>query len=68
MDYRDILDINKTNGASWERAFDRFVSIEMMEAIGREYLEVYWSIVDRVLKEKDAVGVVQVITIPEARA
>lgn len=38
----------------------------MIEAVGKEFLEVYWGVVDKVLKKKDAVGVVQVITIPEA--
>ena len=59
MDYRDIP-------REWDGQFDRFVSIEVIEAIGRQFLDVYWRIVDRVLKKKNAVGVVQVITIPEA--
>ena len=59
MDYRDIP-------REWDGQFDRFVSIEMIEAIGRQFLDVYWRIVDRALKKKNAVGVVQVITIPEA--
>jgi len=58
MDYRNMP-------SEWENAFDRFVSIEMIEAVGKEYLETYWGVVDWALKKKGAVGVVQVITMPE---
>ncbi|KAG6853950.1 hypothetical protein C0991_012274 [Blastosporella zonata] len=60
MDYRDMP-------RGWEGAFDRVVSIEMIEAVGAEFLEKYWQIVDWALKKKNGVGVVQVISIPEAR-
>ncbi|KAF8588585.1 CFS1-like protein [Ramaria rubella] len=60
MDYRDMP-------REWEGAFDRFVSIEMIEAVGREFLETYWGVVDWALKRKGGVGVVQGITIPEPR-
>ncbi|KAF9071211.1 S-adenosyl-L-methionine-dependent methyltransferase [Rhodocollybia butyracea] len=60
MDYRDMP-------KEWEGSFDRMVSVEMIEAVGREFLETYWRQVDWALKDKNAVGVVQVITIPEAR-
>ncbi|KIK57142.1 hypothetical protein GYMLUDRAFT_46375 [Collybiopsis luxurians FD-317 M1] len=60
MDYRDMP-------GDWESKFDRLVSVEMIEAVGREFLETYWQKVNWALKKKDAVGVVQVITIPEAR-
>jgi cyclopropane-fatty-acyl-phospholipid synthase len=60
MDYRDMP-------AAWAGAFDRFVSVEMVEAVGREFLETYWGVVDWALKRKGGVGVVQVITIPEPR-
>lgn len=39
----------------------------MIEAVGREFLNEYWSIVERCMKARDSVGVVQVITIPEPR-
>jgi cyclopropane-fatty-acyl-phospholipid synthase len=58
MDYRNMP-------YEWEGAFDRLVSIEMIEAVGKEFLKKYWSVVDWALKTKGAVGVVQVITIPE---
>lgn len=60
MDYRNTP-------KDWEGTFDRFISIEMIEAVGREFLEVYWGVVDKLLKPTKSVGVVQVITIPEAR-
>lgn len=63
MDYRAMP-------AEWEGAFDRVVSVEMLEAVGVEFLEEYWRVVDWALKKGvgvDAVGVVQCITIPEAR-
>ncbi|KAG8731927.1 hypothetical protein FRC10_001359 [Ceratobasidium sp. 414] len=58
MDYRSIPD-------SWNALFDRFVSVEMIEAVGLEFLPTYWGVVERCMKPRDAVGVVQVITIPE---
>lgn len=58
MDYRNMP-------KEWEGKFDRFVSVEMIEAVGREFLETYWGVVDWALKKKGGVGVVQVITIPE---
>lgn len=58
MDYRAMPE-------EWEGAFDRFISVEMIEAVGREYLEKYWEVVDWAVKKVGGVGVVQVITIPE---
>jgi cyclopropane-fatty-acyl-phospholipid synthase len=58
MDYRDMP-------ADWEGVFDRVVSIEMIEAVGAEFLEKYWNVVDWAMKKKGGIGVVQVITIPE---
>ena len=63
MDYRAMP-------SEWAGAFDRVVSVEMLEAVGVEFLEEYWRVVDWALKSgvgADAVGVVQCITIPEAR-
>ena len=50
----------------WAGRFSRFVSVEMIEAVGKEFLEEYWRVVDWAMKKEGAVGVVQVITIPEA--
>jgi len=61
MDYRNMP-------AEWEGCFARFVSVEMIEAVGRNFLEDFWRIADWALQKKGAVGVVQVITMPEASA
>ncbi|KAI0667642.1 cyclopropane-fatty-acyl-phospholipid synthase [Trametes maxima] len=60
LDYRDMP-------AEWEGAFDRVISVEMVEAVGREYMETYWAKIDWALNKETGVGVVQGITIPEAR-
>ncbi len=61
MDYRDFP-------ASWTDSFDRVCSIEMLEAVGIEFLPIYFSCVDRVLKRQGGVAVFQCITMPESRA
>jgi len=61
MDYREI-----TNNLKWKNYFDRFISIEMMEHVGKDFFEEYWRCVDWALKEDDGVGCVQVITLPES--
>lgn len=48
------------------RQYDRIVSVEMMEAVGHEYLTSFFEKVDLALKD-DGVVVVQVITTPEER-
>lgn len=60
MDYRSMPE-------SWKGSFDRFVSIEMMEAVGREYMDTFWEKVNWAMTSKSVVGVVQCITLPEAR-
>ena len=60
MDYRSMPE-------SWKASFDRLVSIEMMEAVGREYMNTFWKQMNWAMKPKSAVGVVQCITLPEAR-
>jgi len=59
MDYRNMP-------KEWAGRFARFVSIEMIEAVGKEFLEEYWRVVDWAMEKDGAVGVVQVITLPEA--
>ena len=61
MDYRSMPE-------SWKGSFDRLVSVEMMEAVGREYMDTFWERMTWAMKPKSAVGVVQCITLPEARA
>lgn len=60
MDYRSMPE-------SWKGSFDRVVSIEMMEAVGREYMDTFWGQMNWAMKPQNAVGVVQCITLPEAR-
>ncbi|KAI0044109.1 cyclopropane-fatty-acyl-phospholipid synthase [Auriscalpium vulgare] len=60
MDYREMPE-------EWNGAFDRVVSVEMIENVGEENLGEFWRMLDRVMKRKDAAGAVQSITIPEAR-
>jgi len=47
--------------------YDKVVSIEMLEAVGREYLDTYFECVDRLLKPRGGIGVFQCITMPENR-
>ncbi|GAC93935.1 hypothetical protein PHSY_001503 [Pseudozyma hubeiensis SY62] len=61
MDYRDFP-------SSWTDRFDRVCSIEMLEAVGIEFLPTYFKCVDRVLKRQGGVAVFQCITMPESRA
>lgn len=60
MDYRSMPE-------SWKASFDRLVSVEMMEAVGREYMDTFWKQMNWALKPKSGVGVVQCITLPETR-
>jgi len=59
MDYRNLPE-------SWKGAFDRVVSIEMLEAVGKEFIAGYFGVIDSVLKG-NGVAAIQVITIPESR-
>ncbi len=54
-DYRDL-----------QGQYDRIVSIEMLEAVGHDFLGVYFKGCDRLLKP-DGLVVLQVITIPDQR-
>src|SRR5271170_5976437 len=47
--------------------YDKVVSIEMIEAVGKEYLDTYFSKVNGFLKNNGGIGVFQVITMPETR-
>jgi cyclopropane-fatty-acyl-phospholipid synthase len=49
-----------------EGPFDKLISIEMLEAVGREFLGTYFSCVDKLLKKDGGVAVFQCITIPES--
>ena len=47
------------------KKFDKIVSIEMLEAVGEEYLEKYFEVVDCMLKDDGGIAVFQCITMPE---
>ena len=49
-----------------EGPFDKVVSIEMLEAVGREFLVTYFQCVDKLLKRDGGIAAFQCITIPEA--
>lgn len=50
-----------------QRPYDKIVSIEMLEAVGREYLSTYFACIDRLLKKNGGIAVFQCITMPEGR-
>lgn len=58
VDYRDLPAEGKT--------YDRVVSIEMLEAVGEEFLPGYFEAVDRLLAP-DGIAVIQSITVPDDR-
>ncbi|KAI9851844.1 MAG: hypothetical protein M1838_002560 [Thelocarpon superellum] len=50
-----------------ELLYDKVVSIEMLEAVGREFLVTYFECVNRLLKPDGGIAVFQCITMPECR-
>lgn len=60
LDYREIP-------AEFEKAFDAFVSVEMLEHVGSKYYNLYFKLVDFALKSKNAAAVVSASTFPESR-
>ncbi|KAF7313409.1 Cyclopropane-fatty-acyl-phospholipid synthase [Mycena chlorophos] len=60
LDYREIP-------AEFEKAFDAFVSIEMLEHVGSKYYPLYFKLVDFALKSSRATIVVSASTFPESR-
>jgi cyclopropane-fatty-acyl-phospholipid synthase len=59
MDYREMQ--------TPEQPFDKIVSIEMLEAVGQEYLPTYFESVNRFLKKDGGIAMFQCITMPEGR-
>lgn len=49
------------------RLYDKIVSIEMLEAVGREFLAQYFRCIDKMLKPEGGIAVFQCITMPETR-
>ncbi|KAI0069241.1 cyclopropane-fatty-acyl-phospholipid synthase [Artomyces pyxidatus] len=60
MDYRELP-------PHFEKAFDAFISIEMLEHVGSKHYYTYFKIVDWALKAKNATAVVSSSTFPESR-
>ncbi|KAI0312761.1 CFS1-like protein [Amylostereum chailletii] len=59
-DYRNLP-------AEFEKAFDAFVSVEMVEHVGYRYLPQYFKIIDWALKSDRAAAVVTATTQPDSR-
>lgn len=59
MDYRQ-LPIPTT-------PYDKVVSIEMLEAVGQDFLATYFACVNRLLKKRGGIAMFQCITMPEGR-
>lgn len=47
--------------------YDKIISIEMLEAVGPEFLSTYFACIDRLLKPENGIAVFQCITMPETR-
>lgn len=62
----DRVTILKQDYRLLEGQFDRLVSIEMIEAIGHQYLKTYFKQCERLLKP-DGIGLIQAITIEDHR-
>ncbi|KAJ7138186.1 CFS1-like protein [Mycena epipterygia] len=62
MDFRECRRMPE-----WAGSFDKFISIEMIEHVGKDFFTEYWAVADWALKRDTGVGVVQGISIPEAR-
>ncbi|KAM7193166.1 cyclopropane-fatty-acyl-phospholipid synthase [Naviculisporaceae sp. PSN 640] len=50
-----------------EKPYDKIVSIEMLEAVGQEYLGTYFNRIDKLLKKDGGIAAFQCITMPEGR-
>lgn len=62
----DRIQIIKQDYRTLEGKFDRIVSIEMIEAVGHEYLPAYFSSISNLLKSTGA-AMIQAITMPDHR-
>lgn len=48
------------------KRYDKVVSIEMLEAVGKEYLATYFECIDKLLDKDHGIAVFQCITMPES--
>jgi cyclopropane-fatty-acyl-phospholipid synthase len=62
----DRISIELRDYRTMEGSFDKILSVEMLEAVGHEYLRTFFSSCDRNLKP-DGIAAIQVITMPESR-
>lgn len=62
----DLVEIRLIDYREVKGQYDRIVSIEMLEAVGHQFLDTYFEQVDRLLGP-DGLAAIQVITIPEQR-
>ncbi|KAG6018291.1 hypothetical protein E4U43_005708 [Claviceps pusilla] len=50
-----------------EQPYDKIISIEMLEAVGEEYLSTYFACINKLLKKEGGIAMFQCITMPEGR-
>jgi len=63
---QDRITLLKQDYRQLEGQFDKLVSIEMIEAVGHQYLNTYFQTIDRLLKP-DGIALIQAITIDDWR-
>jgi cyclopropane-fatty-acyl-phospholipid synthase len=63
---QDRIDLKFLDYRKIEGKFDKVVSIEMIEAVGHEFLPEYFATIDKCLKP-DGVAYIQAITYPDSR-
>ncbi|CAK7198139.1 hypothetical protein SEUCBS139899_000797 [Sporothrix eucalyptigena] len=63
MDYRTLAGQAQDAG----QTYDKIISIEMLEAVGQEYLATYFRCIHNLLKPDGGIAVFQCITMPEGR-
>ncbi|KAK3293895.1 cyclopropane-fatty-acyl-phospholipid synthase [Chaetomium fimeti] len=66
-DYRGGVGEAAGDGADDAGRYDKIVSVEMVEAVGKDFLATYFRTVDRLLKKDGGIAVFQCITMPEGR-
>jgi cyclopropane-fatty-acyl-phospholipid synthase len=62
----DKIEVKICDYRNIEGQYDKVISIEMIEAVGHEYLGTYFNAIDRALKP-NGIAVLQAITIPDQR-
>jgi len=63
---QDRIHLLKSDYRALEGKFDKLVSIEMIEAVGHQYLDTYIGTINRLLKD-DGIALLQAITIDDQR-